>query len=54
MNIPYILQVLQLVYPVVKEKALKNGSESDWQVLVELDCLISDLKRYTEGQTDEN
>ena len=53
MNIPYILQVLELVHPVVQEKALKNGSESDWQVLIELDCLISDLKRYTEGQTDE-
>jgi hypothetical protein len=49
MNIPYILQVLQLVYPVVKEKALNNGSESDLQVLVELECLISDLKYETEG-----
>jgi hypothetical protein len=49
MNIPYILQVLQLVYPVVKEKALENGSESDLQVLVELDCLISDLEYEMEG-----
>ena len=49
MNIPHILQVLQLVYPVVKEKASNNGSESDLQVLVELDCLISDLEYEMEG-----
>ena len=52
MNIPHILQVLELVYPLVKEKALKNGSESDWQVLVELDCLISDLKYETEEEDE--
>ena len=53
MNIPYILQVLQLAHPAVQEKAFKNNSESDWQVLVELDCLISDLKYETEGDEDE-